>query len=217
MSWKHWLGLRGGKSVDAQTGIERWVVLDVETSGLDTSNAQLLAIACNAVTVNWLSRQMTLTPGDSFEVTVKPAILVTDKANILVHNIGQQSQADGVALSDAIQMFMAYTGNAPLLAFHAAFDERIISSHVKRELNAQLTNDWLDIDMLCKATHPTVQADSLDEWLAYFGIVCAKRHQAYADAWSESEVLQRLWPSLSRQCSNWRDVKRVALQQRWMR
>jgi DNA polymerase III subunit epsilon len=191
MSWKDWLGLRGGKSVDAQTGIERWVVLDVETSGLDTSNAQLLAIACNAVTVNWLSRQMTLTPGDSFEVTVKPAILVTDKANILVHNIGQQSQAEGVVISEALHMFMAYAGNAPLLAFHAAFDERMMSSHVKRELNGKLPNDWLDIAMLCKA--------------------------AYADAWSESEVLQRLWPSLSRQCSNWRDVKRVALQQRWMR
>jgi DNA polymerase III subunit epsilon len=217
MSWQDWLGLRQKYSVGSQTGIERWVVLDVETSGLDTSSAQLLAIACNAVTIDWSSRQMTLAPGDSFEVTVKPTTLVTEKANILVHNIGQQSQAEGVAISEALQMFMAYASSAPLLAFHAAFDERIMSTCVKREFNIQLPNEWLDIAMLCKATHPTVQAESLDEWLAYFGIVCAKRHQASADAWSESEVLQRIWPSLSRQCSSWRDVKRVALQQRWMR
>ena len=217
MSWKDWLGSRKKHAVDAQTGIERWLVLDVETSGLDTSTAQLLAIGCNAVTVNWLSRQMTLAPSDSFEVTVKPATLVTEKANILVHNIGQQSQANGVAIGDALQMFMAYAGNAPLLAFHSAFDERIMGTCVERELNAKLPNEWLDIAMLCKASHPRVHADSLDGWLAYFGIVCAKRHQASADAWSESEVLQRIWPILSRQCSSWRDVKRVALQQRWMR
>lgn len=217
MSWKDWLGLRQKHLADAQTDVERWVVLDVETSGLDTSSAQLLAIACNAVNIDWQSRRMTLIPGDSFEITVKPATLVTDKTNILVHNIGQQSQAGGVAISEALQMFIAYAGNAPLLAFHAAFDERIISTHVKQELRTQLPNEWLDIAMLCKAMHPKVQAESLDDWLAYFGIVCAKRHQASADAWSESEVLQRIWPDLSRQCSSWRDVKRVALQHRWMR
>ena len=217
MSWKDWLGLRQKHLADAQTGVERWVVLDVETSGLDTSSAQLLAIACNAVNIDWQSRRMTLIPGDSFEITVKPATLVTDKTNILVHNIGQQSQAGGVAISEALQIFIAYAGNAPLLAFHAAFDERIISTHVKQELRTQLPNEWLDIAMLCKAMHPKVQAESLDDWLAYFGIICAKRHQASADAWSESEVLQRIWPDLSRQCSSWRDVKRVALQHRWMR
>ncbi len=217
MSWKDWLGLRQKHLADAQTGVVRWVVLDVETSGLDTSSAQLLAIACNAVNIDWQSRRMTLIPGDSFEITVKPATLVTDKTNILVHNIGQQIQAGGVAISEALQMFIAYAGNAPLLAFHAAFDERIISTHVKQELRTQLPNEWLDIAMLCKAMHPKVQAESLDDWLAYFGIVCAKRHQASADAWSESEVLQRIWPDLSRQCSSWRDVKRVALQHRWMR
>ena len=217
MSWKDWLGLRQKHLADAQTGVERWVVLDVETSGLDTSSAQLLAIGCNAVNIDWQSRRMTLIPGDSFEITVKPATLVTDKTNILVHNIGQQSQAGGVAISEALQIFIAYAGNAPLLAFHAAFDERIISTHVKQELRTQLPNEWLDIAMLCKAMHPKVQAESLDDWLAYFGIICAKRHQASADAWSESEVLQRIWPDLSRQCSSWRDVKRVALQHRWMR
>ena len=217
MSWKDWLGLQNKHSLGAQTGVERCVVLDVETSGLDTSSAQLLAIACNAVNIDWQSRRMTLIPGDSFEITVKPATLVTDKTNILVHNIGQQSQAGGVAISEALQIFIAYAGNAPLLAFHAAFDERIISTHVKQELRTQLPNEWLDIAMLCKAMHPKVQAESLDEWLTYFDIVCAKRHQASADAWSESEVLQRIWPDLSRQCSSWRDVKRVALQHRWMR
>ena len=216
MSWQDWLGLRNKHSVSAITGIERWVVLDVETSGLDTNSAQLLAIACIAVNVDWKSKQLTLMPGDSFEITVRPTTLVTDKANILVHNIGQQSQAQGVPVGEALQMMVNYVGKSHLLAFHSGFDERILTQHSQRELNSHLPNAWLDIALLCKAIYPNIHADTLDEWLAHFGIVCTNRHSAAADAWAEGEVLQRLWPQIARQCSHWRDLKRLAHQQRWM-
>lgn len=218
MSWKDWLGfLRKLSTATAAAEKERWVVLDVETSGLDTNNDQLLAIACVAVNVDWKSKQLTLMPGDSFEIIVKPTTLVTDKTNILVHNIGQQSQERGVPLDEALKMLMNYAEKAPLLAFHSGFDERILANHTQRELNSRLPNAWLDIAQLCKAIHPKIHADTLDDWLTHFGIVCSNRHSAAADAWAEGEVLQRLWPHIARQCSNWRDMQRLIQQRHWMR
>jgi DNA polymerase III subunit epsilon len=218
MSWRNWFGWRQKHTDVVQHQLtERWVVLDVETSGLDTKMAQLLAIACVAVNIDWKTRQITLIPGDSFEVNVQPTTWVTDKANILVHNIGQQSQAQGLPIAQALQIFMDFVGNAPLLAFHAGFDAQVLGRHMQETLQRRMSNDWLDIELLCKITHPKAHAHTLDEWLAHFGIVCANRHQAAADAWSEAEVLQRIWPQLARQCSSWRDLQRLTQQQRWMR
>ncbi|NJM42858.1 MAG: hypothetical protein HC858_00575 [Brachymonas sp.] len=87
-------------SVDAQ-GMQRWVVLDVETSGLDPSEAQLLAVAAVAVQVDWAKRKLWVCPGDSIDIGIRPATIVSDKSNILIHGIGQQRQQSGRELGDA--------------------------------------------------------------------------------------------------------------------
>ncbi len=217
MSWQNWFSLRPwSKQAPPRHGTERWVVLDVETSGLDTARAQLLSIACVAVQVSWQTRRLALTPGDSFEVFIQPETPITDKANILLHGIGQQRQGQGVPTGLALQQFVNYVGSAPLLAFHAAFDERMLQRHMRSALRQRLRNPWIDIEPLCAVAHPKVHAQSLDEWMTHLGITCAVRHQAAADTWAECEVLQRIWPLLAHQCTSWRDVQRLANQQRWI-
>ena len=61
-----------------------------------------------------------------------------------------------------------------------------------------------------------MRARSLDEWMAHFGITCAARHQAAADTLAECELLQRIWPRVAAQCSNWRGVQRLASGHRWI-
>jgi DNA polymerase III subunit epsilon len=217
MNWQRWFRWRPWSQYAPHTKVtERWVVLDVETSSLDTARAQLLSIACVAVQINWQTRRLSLTPGDSFEVYIQPETPITDKANILLHGMGQQRQAQGLPKGQALQQFTDYVGSAPLLAFHASFDERILKRHLRTTLGQRLSNPWVDIAPLCAAALPKTQAQSLDEWLAYLGIICTARHQAAADTWAECEVLQRIWPILARQCTHWRDVQLLASQQRWM-
>ena len=49
----------------------RWVVLDVETSGLDIHRDRLLAIAAIAIRVDWASKTLRVDLGDSFEVVLR--------------------------------------------------------------------------------------------------------------------------------------------------
>ena len=216
-----WLdALRGRQPVVDEA---RWVMLDVETSGLDPQRDRLLAIAAIAMRIDWPTRRLAIVPGDSFEVVLRQSGAESEGAadpawrhNILLHGIGVQRQQQGVAPVEAMQAFAAFVGASPLLAFHAAFDRALISRSARQHLGGDLPNPWVDIEQLCAVTHENVRARSLDEWMTHFGIVCAVRHQAAADTLAECEVLQRIWPKVAAQCASWRDVHRLAAQQRWV-
>ncbi len=214
MSWggrlRNWLG--------AATVVDeaRWVVLDVETSGLDPQRDQLLAIAAIAVRVDWAAKRLSITPGDSFEVVLRQSAVASAKDNILLHGIGLQRQREGEPMADGLRAFARFAGSSPLLAFHAPFDQAMIGRFVLANLGAALPNRWVDIEQLCAVTHEKVRARALDEWMAHFGIVCANRHQAAADTLAECELLLRIWPQMAGQCASWRDVEKLAAQQRWI-
>jgi DNA polymerase-3 subunit epsilon len=193
----------------------RWLMVDVETSGLDAARDRLLAIAAIALRADWAGKHLAVVLGDSFEVVLRQEAPST-RENILLHGIGVQRQKEGVPVREALQAFAAFAGTSPLLAFHAAFDEALIGRHARGALGAGLLNRWLDIEHLCSVTHPRVRARSLDEWMAHFGIRCAARHQATADTLAECELLLRIWPKVAAECANWRDVERLAARHRWI-
>lgn len=193
----------------------RWLMVDVETSGLDASRDRLLAIAAIGMRVDWPKRRLAVTLGDSFEVVLRQEAPST-RANILLHGIGVQRQREGVPAREALEAFAAFAGDAPLLAFHAAFDQTLIARHARQAMGAGLPNRWLDIEHLCGVTHPQVRARSLDEWMAHFGIRCAARHQAIADTLAECDLLLRIWPQVAAECASWRDVERLAARHRWV-
>lgn len=216
MNWLDRLRGRAGAAFTPDEG--RWVMLDVETSGLDARRDRLLAIAAIALRVDWPAGRLAICPGDSFEVVLRQDEAST-RDNILLHGIGAQRQREGVEPGQALRAFVDWAGPSPLLAFHAAFDETMIGRALALHGLPRLPNPWLDIEHLCAVTHEDVRARSLDEWMAHFGIQCAVRHQAAADTLAECELLLRIWPRVAAQCrgdGRWRSVERLAAQQRWI-
>lgn len=196
----------------------RWVVLDVEASGLDAARDRLLAIAAIAVHFDGPGPQIAL--GDSFEVVIRQPdeAAQPDKANILLHGIGVGAQRAGEVPETALAGFAAFAARSPLLAFHAAFDRTLIERGFRALAQAVPANPWLDLAPLAAVLHPEVEAHALDEWMAHFGITCAVRHQAAADTLATAELLLRLWPVLRRQAPapGIRAAVRLARQQRWI-
>ncbi len=202
----------------AATDESRWVVLDVESSGLDPHRDRLLAIAAIAVRVS--ADRPLVSLGDSFEVVLgQPGpTAAPDKANILLHGIGVGAQGAGMAPAPALRAFADFVGASPLIAFHAAFDRALIERACRTAHGRVLPNPWLDLEPLAAVLHPTVKARSLDEWMAKFGIECAVRHQAAADTLATAELLLKLWPALLVQLPRPRfsAVRSLAAQRRWL-
>ena len=215
MSWlkRWWPG--AGRGDAAAGGVERWLVLDVETTGLDPTRAHLLAIAAVALHVDWGTRRIALRPGDSLAVTIRPDE-VSDKANILVHGIGVGHQRQGMEPAAALKAFLDWAGDGRLVAYHASFDRTLLDRCAAGHLGRPLDREWLDIAHLCTVTHPEVKARALDDWLEHFGIECLARHEATADVMAESELLQRIWPRVARECDSWAATRRFASRHTWL-
>ena len=194
----------------------RWVVLDVEASGLDADRDDLLAIA--AVAVRSAAARPQIDLGDSFEVVLRRADAPVDKANILLHGIGVGAQREGVDAAAALAAFETWVGRAPLLAFHARFDATLIRRAMRTGLGRVLSNPWLDLAPLAAALRPDVPARSLDEWLAVYDLRCARRHQAAADTLVTAELLLRLAPALRRQGVPFAfaALQQLSAQRRWL-
>ena len=208
----------GWRRKAADPAPQRWVVLDVESSGLDPQRDRLLAVA--AVAVHLDAGRLQLRPGDSFEVLIgqgEPTHPV-DKANILVHGIGVQAQSRGQPGASALSAFEAYVDGAPLVAFHAGFDRVLLVRHLQQWCGRRLQGAWLDLADLAPAVCPGVRASALDDWLGHFGIAVAVRHQAAADAWATAELLQRLWPLARAQgcAGDFASLARLAAARRWL-
>ena len=195
----------------------RWVVLDVESSGLNPKSDRLLAIA--AIAVSNAGPQAHIRLGDSFEVVLRQDVQVADKANILLHGIGVGAQSGGVAPDVALTAFESFIGNSPLIAFHAAFDQTLILRAFDAVLGHRPANPWLDLEPLAAVLMPKVRARSLDEWMARLQISCAVRHQAAADTLATAELLQKLWPAAVREMGGkvrFAVASKLAAQRNWM-
>ena len=199
----------------AQTESRRWIVLDVETSGLHMDSDHLLAIAGVAVEVSADFKRISIVIGDSYEAVLKQT-LPSNKDNILIHHIGAQAQSDGRFPEEVLEEFRQWVGSCPLLAFHAAFDEGMINKAYSSYGLKPLQNEWLDIEPLAKITGVNPRLRSLDDWLSYFGIECAIRHQAASDTFATAELLMRLWPYLSKEGNSWASLRDISRQVSWI-
>jgi DNA polymerase-3 subunit epsilon len=203
--------LFSGKAPDSQ----RWIVLDVETSGLKPDTDRLLAIAAVAVEVSSDFSRISIVIGDSYEAVLKQDF-PSNKDNILIHHIGAQAQSEGRPPMEVLEEFRHWVGDSPLLAFHAAFDEIMLKRAYSLFGLKSLQNEWLDIEALAKITRVNPRLQSLDDWLSHFEIECTVRHQAAADTFATAELLMRLWPHISKEGNSWASLRSVARQVNWI-
>ncbi len=170
----------------------RFVVVDVESSGLNLSKDRLIAIGAVAVTNGEVQLN------DSFEIVLQQA-RVSEKENILIHGIGGAAQREGVLPADALLTFLEYLGKDPLIAFHVAFDESMISRAMKTFLGLNFRHAWADLAYVAPALYPQLarQLRSLDDWMGVFKISNYARHNALADALATAELLLALRQKLA--------------------
>jgi len=152
---------------------------------------------------------------DSFEAVLKQD-LASDKDNILLHGIGAQAQMMGEDPQQVLRNFEQWVGDAPLLAFHAAFDESMIQRAYQYQLGYKLKNAWIDVEPLVSASYPEVKARSLDQWMGHLGIECAVRHQAAADTFATAELMLQIWPRLKPLAPTIDLMERLARESRWL-
>lgn len=161
----------------------RWVVVDVETGGLDAAKDPLLAIGAVAV------EQDRIVIGPSLELGLRQA-QSTDAANILIHGISGTEQRAGLTPHAALLDWLEFARGAPRVAFHAAFDQTVLQREARAQLGLSLKLPWFDAAVVAPLLFPDAapRCRHLDDWLAHFGIAIYARHGALADAYATAEL-----------------------------
>lgn len=163
---------------------QRFVVLDLETSGLNLHRDQVLSIGAVVV------QDGAIDLGEQFEAVLLRAPEKPGQS-VLIHGLTPGTIAAGQDPVDALLGFMEFLGDSPLLAFHAGFDRHMLRRALKQTLGLSLQHPFLDVaqiaPLICPMQTPP-RHPGLDDWIAHFGLQVEQRHHASADALVTAEI-----------------------------
>jgi len=173
---------------------QRWVVLDLETSGLNMNRDEVLSIGAVVI------EDGAIDLGQQFERTLlrpdhKPG------PSVLIHGLGPSAIAAGSEPVDALLDFMEFVGDSPLLAFHAPFDQHMLGRALKESLGYRLQHPFLDVAEIAPLLCPqaSLRQAGLDDWTGFFGLQAEERHHASADALVTAELALILFSQARKQ------------------
>ncbi|WP_426116224.1 3'-5' exonuclease [Pseudomonas sp. DSP3-2-2] len=173
---------------------QRWVVFDLETSGLNMSRDQVLSIGAVVI------EDGAIDLSQQFERTL---LRVDHKLSpaVLIHGLGPSAIAAGSEPVQALLDFMEFVGNSPLLAFHAPFDQHMLGRALKESLDYRLEHRFFDVAEIAPMLFPqaNLRQAGLDDWTAFFGLQAEERHNASADALVTAELAMMLFSHARRQ------------------
>jgi DNA polymerase-3 subunit epsilon len=170
----------------------RWVVIDTETSGLDSARGRLISIGAVAI------EDRTIIVEPVFDAVLRQA-QASSRANIELHGIGAGAQAQGEDPALVLIRFLEFARKDPLVAWHAGFDAAFLRRALKAQLGLRFGGEWLDVALLAPLTLSANRADrvlalanrpSLDAWLDRFDIDPGARHDALCDAYATAQLFQ---------------------------
>ena len=163
----------------------RYVVVDVETSGLDMKKDHLISIGAVAL------GDTRMKFSDAFQVVIRQD-QVSSHDNILIHGIGGSAQSEGMDPAEALLLFLRYIGKSPLVAYHAFFDQAMIDKALVKYLGIELEQPWIDLAWVLPDFF-RFRMDgrvALDDWLQLFEIENILRHNAVSDAYATAKLMQ---------------------------
>jgi DNA polymerase-3 subunit epsilon len=162
---------------------QRWVVLDLETTGLNLNKDRLLSIGAVVI------EDGAIDFSQQFERTLQCAELKLSPS-VLIHGLGPGAIAAGSAPAEALLEFMEFLGDSPVLAFHAPFDQHMLGRALKDHLGYKLQHRFLDVadiaPLLCPQAN--IREAGLDDWIDWFKLQVFERHNASADALATAEL-----------------------------
>jgi DNA polymerase-3 subunit epsilon len=173
---------------------QRWVVVDLETSGLNMNRDHVLSIGAVVI------EDGAIDLSQQFERTLQCANHKVSPA-VLIHGLAPSAIAAGSAPVQALLDFMEFVGESPLLAFHAPFDQHMLSRALKENLDYHLEHHFLDVAEIAPMLFPqaSLRKAGLDDWTQFFGLRAEERHHASADALVTAELALILFSHARRQ------------------
>ena len=163
----------------------RFIVLDTETTGLNTKKDVILSIGAVAVS------ESRLKVNDSFEIYLNQPHYKPETAAI--HGILKEGKMETVEPERGLKLFLEYIKGDFIVAHHAAFDLEMLNRALEKENLPPLKNKVIDTGNLYrKLPLSKSQHISLDELAEKFAVPLQDRHTASGDAYITAIIFLKI-------------------------
>jgi DNA polymerase III subunit epsilon len=162
----------------------RYVVLDLETTGLRPGR--------NAICEIGAVRLDGLVPAGTFQTLVDPSVPLPRLVSALT-GIEDEDLAGAPGAADAVRAFLAFAGEAVLVAHNARFDLAFLDREVERLTGRRLAAPVIDtVGLARRLLAGRVTRASLASLSYFFGTAVRPCHRALPDAEATAEILVAL-------------------------
>lgn len=162
----------------------KYVVISMETSGLDTEKDVIMSIAATSIIENRILLK------DSFEIFIqhnKPLDSSLDNEFITV------SKVEKVAENIAIETLINYIGNSILIGHRIDFDIEMLNNALSRLKLGKLKNEAYDIEaMFNKIADTNEKKYALEEMSTSLNMAISNRNSVADDAYSIAILFLKL-------------------------
>lgn len=169
----------------------RFVVLDVETTGLNPATDSIVTMGAVGV----LGGDIFL--GDAFSALLK---VERNTSAVTVHGVTRDRSRQGLDEPAALERFLDYLKDGVIVGHHIGHDVTAVNAACSRHWGLSLFNrslDTMDVTLHLErhgafSGRPPIRRFTLDALCEMFGIVPHDRHTAAGDAFITAQVFQRL-------------------------
>lgn len=161
-----------------------YVVIDVETTGLDSSTSEILELGAIRVIDHEVA--------DTFSALVRPEQPIPEKITSLTGITQDMVTVQGAALQPLLEQFWAFVGQSPVIGHNLDFDLAFLKKASMR-FGLSLPNVPVrDTLKLARRKLRDLPDHRLSTLSAYFGIEYAQQHRALPDCIATFQVYEKL-------------------------
>ena len=167
-----------------KTPATKYVVISMETSGLDTEKDVIMSLAATSIVENRIILK------DSFEIYIKhttPLDISLDNEFITV------SKVEKVSEEVAIETLIEYLGNSIFIGHRIDFDIEMLNQMLSRLKLGKLKNEAYDIEaMFNKLSDTNDKKYAMEEMSKFLNISISERNSVADDAYSIAILFLKL-------------------------
>lgn len=154
-----------------------YVVVDLETTGLDPVRDQIIEIGALEVVAG--------KPGRSFTtlvqpVTVQPGQFISPFISRLT-GITNDGLLAAPGAAKALETFGRFLGDRIVVGYNTGFDMGFLQQGFQKELHRPLANDWVDVLPMARTVFPLWEHHRLNNLAAYYHVENPQAHRALSD------------------------------------
>ena len=181
--------MEGGNSVSGRSKVPldgEFVAFDLETTGLDSINNRIIEIGAVLFSGGEIKEE--------FDTFVNPEMHVPLEITKLT-GITDSDVESAPGEKEAVEAFVAFAKNRPVIAHYASFDMSFLHAACERN-NIRYTPVVIDTHSMSKALLPELGKYKLDVVSDYLGLPKFNHHRAYDDAMVVARIVAKFIPML---------------------